>query len=160
MAIRQGDSLPDVRLNTMNDGQIEPVSTAELARGKKLVLFAVPGAFTPTCSDDHLPGFQRQLEALRAKGVDQVACTAVNDVFVMNAWAEDREVGDGILMLADGNGELARAMGLTLDASGFGMGTRSKRYAAVVEDGVVQYLGVEPGGGVTVSSAEAVLEQL
>lgn len=158
--IQVGDKLPDVKLKTMKDGNIEEVSTGDLFAGKKAVLFAVPGAFTPTCSDDHLPGFLARHDDLKARGVDLIACTAVNDIFVMNAWGKSQNTGDYVLMLADGNGKLPEETGLTLDASGFGMGERSKRYAMVLEDGEVTYLGVEPAGGVTVSGADAVLGEL
>ncbi len=124
------------------------------------MLFAVPGAFTPGCSRIHLPGFVRQADQLSAKGVDTVACIAVNDAWVMDAWGKDQGVGDKILMLADGNGAFADAMGLSFDASGFGLGKRSQRYAAVIEDGVITHLDVEPKGGVDVSSCEAVLSRL
>ncbi|RMH17490.1 MAG: peroxiredoxin [Acidobacteria bacterium] len=160
MAIATGDKLPDVTLKTLTERGIEEVSTAELCRGKTVVLFAVPGAFTPTCSDAHLPGFLNHADELKAKGAGVVACVAVNDPFVMAAWAKARGVGDRLLMLSDGNGELAEAMDLVLDASRFHMGRRSRRWAAIVDDGVVRYLGVEPGGEVGVSGAEAVLAAL
>ncbi|MDX1501188.1 MAG: peroxiredoxin [Thermoanaerobaculia bacterium] len=160
MPIAVGDRMPDVELARMRDGRVERITTGELFGEGRSVLFAVPGAFTPTCTDAHLPGFQARADELAARGVDRIACVSVNDVFVMAAWGEDNEVGGTIEMLADGNGELARAMGLEMDASRFGMGRRSRRYAAVVEDGVVQMLGVEPAGGVEASSAEAVLDWL
>ncbi len=155
--IAVGDKLPSVKLQTKTSDGVEGVDTGALFAGKKAVLFAVPGAFTPTCSDDHLPGFLVHADALRAKGVELVACTAVNDAHVMGAWAKARNAGDHVLMLADGNGELARAIGLEIDLARAGMGTRSRRYAMVLEDGVVRYLGVEPAPGVTVSGAPAVL---
>ena len=124
------------------------------------MLFAVPGAFTPTCSDYHLPGYLIRAAELRAKGVETIACVAVNDAFVMDAWADDQEVGDEIVMLADGNGTFTRAMGLELDGSGSGLGMRSQRYAAVIDDGVITALMVEPAKGLTVSSAESVLASL
>jgi len=160
MAIAVGDKLPDVEMHTMTKDGIRPVRSSEILGKGKVVLFAVPGAFTPTCSDHHLPGFVVRAEDLHAKGVDKVACVSVNDAFVMGAWARDREVGDSILMLADGNGEFTRSMGLEMDGSGFGLGTRSQRYAAVIEDGVVTSLFVEPGPGLNVSSAESVLATL
>jgi peroxiredoxin len=127
----------------------------------KVVLFAVPGAFTPTCSDHHLPGFVMRGEDLKAKGVDSIVCIAVNDPFVMGAWGKDQNVGNEVVMLADGNGEFTRAMGLTMDGSGFGLGPlRSQRYAAIIDDGVVAWLAVEPGAGLNVSSAEEVLAAL
>ena len=136
------------------------ITTQELFDGKKVVLFAVPGAFTPTCSVKHLPGFKEQADAIRAKGVDTVGCLSVNDVFVMDAWGRDREVGESVMMLADGNGDYAKALGLELDASGFGMGMRCQRFAVIVDDGVVSSLHIEDPGQFTVSSAEAILEQL
>ena len=160
MTIQIGDRVPEATLRRWTDDGMEMVSTGELLGGKKVVLFAVPGAFTPTCSDTHLPGFMVRSDEIKAKGADSLVCVAVNDAFVMAAWGKASNVGDHILMLSDGNGEFSRALGLELDASGFGMGQRSKRYAAVIDDGVVTYLGVEPGKEVGVSSAEAVLEAL
>ena len=138
----------------------QDVSVGDLFKGKEVVLFAVPGAFTPTCSMKHLPGFVEKAADLRAKGVDEVACLAVNDAFVMGAWGKDQGAAGKVRMLADGNGELTRALGLEMDASGFGMGQRSKRYAMVVKDGTVTELLVEPAGGLNVSSAESVLSKL
>ena len=123
-------------------------------------MFAVPGAFTPTCSAKHLPGFKEKADELRSKGVDAIACTSVNDVFVMNAWGKDQNVGEDIVMLADGNGAFAKALGLELDGSGFGMGSRSQRYSMVVKDGVVEKLNVEAGPSFEVSSADYMLAQL
>ena len=160
MAIKAGDTLPDVKLKEMGDGGPKDVSLGELSKGKKLVLFAVPGAFTPTCSMKHLPGFVEKAGELRQKGIQEVACVSVNDAFVMGAWGKDQACGGKVRMLADGNGELAKALGLELDASGFGMGKRSKRYAMIVNDGKVEQLFVEPGGGLKASSAEAVLQAL
>jgi len=160
MAIKAGDTLPDVKLKEMGDGGPKDVSLGELAKGKKLVLFAVPGAFTPTCSMKHLPGFVEKAGELRQKGIQEVACVSVNDAFVMGAWGKDQACGGKVRMLADGNGELAKALGLELDASGFGMGKRSKRYAMIVNDGKVEHLFVEQGGGLKASSAEAVLQAL
>jgi peroxiredoxin len=157
MAIEIGQKIPDVKLKT-TDGQ--DMSTAELFRGKKVVLFAVPGAFTPTCSDYHLPGFVDNADALRAKGVDTIACVAVNDHFVMGAWAKARETGDKILMLADGNGDFTRAMGLEADSRPWGLGIRSRRYAAVLEDGVIKDLKVDQPGRLEVSAAEEILKGL
>lgn len=157
MAIEIGQKIPDVKLKT-TDGQ--EMSTAELFRGKKVVLFAVPGAFTPTCSDHHLPGFVDNADAIRAKGVDTIACVAVNDHFVMGAWAKSRETGDKILMLADGNGDFARAMGLEADSRPWGLGFRSRRYAAVIDNGVITDLKVDQPGRLEVSAAEEVLKGL
>ena len=136
------------------------MQTGEVLGSGKVVLFAVPGAFTPTCSDYHLPSFVIRHDDLMAKGVGTVACISVNDPFVMAAWAEDQHVGDLVLMLADGNGEFTKAVGLEMDGSGFGLGTRSQRYAMVIEDGVVTALNVEPGPGLSVSAADAVLAVL
>jgi peroxiredoxin len=136
------------------------VTTDELFKGKKVVLFSVPGAFTPTCDAKHLPGFVQLADQIRAKGVDTIACMAVNDVFVMNAWGKSSSVGDKILMLADGNGEYAKLLGLELDASGFGMGTRGQRFAIIVQDGVAKHVDIEEKGQFKVSSAEHVLGQL
>lgn len=160
MAISVGDSIPDVQLRTMTSEGPNPVSSSEALGRGKVVLFAVPGAFTPTCSDHHLPGFVVRADEIRAKGVATIACVSVNDPFVMGAWGEDRGVGDSVLMLADGNGDFTKAMGLEMDGSGFGLGVRSQRYAAILEDGVVKSLFVEPNPGLDVSSAEAVLAAL
>jgi peroxiredoxin len=160
MAIKAGDTLPDVKLKEMGDGGPKDVSLGELSKGKKLVLFAVPGAFTPTCSMKHLPGFVEKAGDLRQKGVQEIACVSVNDAFVMGAWGKDQGCGGKVRMLADGNGELTQALGLSVDASGYGMGTRSKRYAMIVDDGRVKELLVEPAGGLNVSSAESVLGKL
>jgi peroxiredoxin len=157
MAIEVGQKIPDVKLK-MADGQ--DISTTELFRGKKAVLFAVPGAFTPTCSDYHLPGFIENAKEIKAKGVDTIACVAVNDHFVLAAWAKARETGDKILMLADGNGDFARAMGLEMDSRPFGLGLRSKRYAAVIEDGVIKALKVDQPGKLEISTAEEILKAL
>ena len=159
MTIKVGDKIPEGTLTQMTEKGPAPVSTSELFGGKKVVLFAVPGAFTPTCSAKHLPGFVQNADALKAKGADVIACMAVNDVFVMNAWGKDQGVGE-MLMLADGNGEFAKAVGLVLDGSGFGMGPRSQRYSMLVKDGVVKELNVESGGEYKVSSGEHLLGQL
>lgn len=142
MTIKVGDKLPDAKFTVMGEGGPKPVSTSELFDGKTVVLFAVPGAFTPTCSEKHLPGFIGALDALKAKGVSTIACTAVNDVFVLNAWSKARGA-EGITMLADGNADFAKALGLNIDLTPFGLGTRSQRYAMIVEDGVVKYLAIE-----------------
>ncbi len=160
MAIAIGDKIPDVRVMTLGpDGPVH-VQTGEVLGSGRVVLFAVPGAFTPTCSDYHLPSYLLRHDELEEKGVDRIACLSVNDPFVMGAWGEDRKVGDQILLLADGNGDFTRAVGLEMDGSGFGLGTRSQRYAMVIEDGVVTVLNVEPGPGLTVSAADAVLAAL
>ena len=159
MAIKAGDTLPDVKLKEMGDGGPKDVSLGELAKGKKLVLFAVPGAFTPTCSMKHLPGFVEKAGDLRQKGVQEVACVSVNDAFVMGAWGKDQACAGKVRMLADGNGELAKALGLELDASGFGMGKRSKRYAIIANDGKVEQVLVDESG-LKESSAENVLSKL
>jgi peroxiredoxin len=143
MTIQVGDRLPAVNLKQLTADGIKDVPITELTKGKKVVLFAVPGAFTPTCSEKHLPGFVEQAEAIKAKGVDAILCVAVNDPFVLSAWEKARSVDGKVKILSDGNAEFTRAIGLDLDASGFGLGTRSKRYAMVVEDGVVKTLMVE-----------------
>jgi peroxiredoxin len=138
----------------------QKITTDELFKGKTVVFFSVPGAFTPTCDAKHLPGFVELADKIKAKGVDTIACTAVNDVFVMNAWGRSSNVGDKILMLADGNGEYAKALGLELNASGFGMGTRGQRFAIIVKDGTAQHVNVEAPGEFKVSAADFVLKQL
>lgn len=160
MTINTGDRLPEATLMKATSEGPKPVNVSEIFNGKTVALFAVPGAFTPTCSARHLPGFAENLETLKAKGVDTVACVSVNDAFVMGAWAQSQEGADEILMLADGNGEFTRAVGLTMDAKGFGMGERSQRYSMLVKDGVVEQLNVEQGGEFKVSSAEHLLGQL
>jgi len=160
MTIKVGDTLPDVTFMTMTADGPAPISTDDAFAGKRVALFAVPGAFTPTCSARHLPGFVQKAGELKAKGVDRIACTSVNDVFVMDAWARDQKAGDEILMLADGNAAFAKAIGLEMDGSKFGMGPRSQRYAMVVNDKTVEHLFVEEAGGFEVSSAEHVLGAL
>ena len=160
MTIAAGERMPDGTFGVMTDAGPGALSTEELFSGKKVVLVSVPGAFTPTCSMNHLPGFVDQAGSLKAKGVDTIACMAVNDVFVMDAWGKDRRVGDDVVMLADGNGEYARALGLEMDASGFGMGMRGQRFAVVVDDGVATHVAVEAPGQFEVSKAEAILETL
>ncbi len=152
--------MPAGVFGTMTDSGPGAMSTDDLFTGKKVVLFSVPGAFTPTCSNNHLPGFVDHADALRAKGVDTIACTAVNDVFVMHAWGKDRGVEDNVVMLADGNGEYVKSLGLELDATGFGMGLRGERFAIIVDDGVATHVAVEAPGSFEVSSAEAILEKL
>jgi peroxiredoxin len=160
MTIKVGDKVPAATFTTFGPEGPGPLTTDQLFAGKKVALFAVPGAFTPTCSAKHLPSFKQHVADLRAKGVDAIACVSVNDVFVMKAWGENQGVGADILMLADGNGDFTKAIGLELDASRFGMGPRSQRYSMVVDDGVVKELNVESGGEYRVSSAEYMLEQL
>lgn len=160
MSIQPGDKLPEVTFSTPTEDGPKPLPSAEVFAGKTVVLFAVPGAFTPTCSARHLPGFKDQAEAFKAKGVDTIACTAVNDGFVMKAWAKDQGITNEVLMLGDGNGEFAAGLGLDFDGSGFGMGKRSQRYAMIVKDGVVDKVFVEAKGEFKVSAAEYVLEQL
>lgn len=158
--IKVGDRIPEVTVVAATADGPEPMNTSALFGGKTVVLFAVPGAFTPTCSARHMPGFLENAEALRAKGVDRIACIAVNDPFVMWAWAKDQAVDDRVLMLSDGAALFTKALGLELDLSARGLGLRSSRYAMVVEDGVVTLLNVEPPGGFDASRAEAVLEAL
>lgn len=160
MSIAQGDRIPDVMLRRLGAAGIEVVSTSELFAGRKVALFAVPGAFTPACSDVHLPGFVTAADDLARSGIEEIVCVGVNDPFVMDAWGQASGAADRVTFLADGNAELARAMGVELDLGAIGLGTRSRRYAAVVDDGVLVYLGVEPGREVGVSSAAAVLESL
>ena len=160
MPIKVGEKLPQATFMTMSEDGPAPVSVSELFGGKRVALFAVPGAFTPTCSAKHLPGFKDHKAELEAKGIDAIACTSVNDVFVMGAWAKDQGVSDEMVLLADGNGDFAQDLGLTMDATGFGMGKRSQRYSMVVNDGVVEQLHVEDGGDFKVSSADYLLEQL
>ena len=160
MPIKPGDKLPaDLKLKEM-DGGPKDVTVGDVFKGKKVVLFAVPGAFTPTCSMKHLPGFVERAAAIKAKGVDEIVCLSVNDAFVMGAWGDSSGAKGKVRMLADGNGEFTRAVGLEMDASGFGMGKRSQRYAMIVKDGKVEHLLVEPGPGLNVSSAESVLQKL
>jgi len=158
MAIQVGDRLPEVPLQRIREG-VETVDTRALFDGKNVVLFAVPGAFTPTCSEKHLPGFVEHFEQFRGKGIE-VACLSVNDPFVMQAWGQSQHVPDGLIMLADGNGEFTRALGLQMDASAYGMGTRAKRFALYAQDGVVQQVHVEAPGEFRVSSAEYMLAQI
>jgi peroxiredoxin len=160
MAISVGDKMPAGSFSVMGESGPENLSTDALFAGKKVVLVSVPGAFTPTCSKGHLPGYINHADELVAQGVDTIACMAVNDVFVMHAWGKDRGVGDKVVMLADGNGEYTRALGLELDATGFGMGHRGQRFAIVVNDGVATHVAVEAAGEFNVSKAEAILAQL
>ena len=161
MTIAVGDTIPDVTIRTMTASGPTPIQTAEILGTGTTVLFGVPGAFTPTCSDFHLPSYILRNEELRAKGVDTIACLSVNDAFVMGAWGEQQGVGDSVMMLADGNGDFTRALGLEMDGSGFGLGTRSQRYAMILRDGVVEMISIETAGGsIEKSGAEAVLAAL
>lgn len=160
MALSVGDTIPNVTLTTQTVEGLKPVQSTEVLGQGKVVLFSVPGAFTPTCNDHHLPGFVMQADEILAKGVDRIACIAVNDAFVMGAWGNAQGTGDKILMLADGNGEFAQATGLELDLKALGLGVRSQRYAAILQDGVVQELFVETGRGVEVSSSDSILKAL
>ena len=158
--IKVGDKIPSATLMQMKDGGPKPVTTDQLFAGKKVALFALPGAFTPTCSAKHLPGFIQHSEALKGKGIDSIACVSVNDAFVMGAWGEHQKAGDKVMMLADGNGDFTRALGLELDATKFGMGKRSQRYSMVVDNGVVTQLNVEQPGAFEVSSADHMMALL
>ena len=160
MTIKVGDKLPEATFKVMKDGKPADMTVSELTAGKKVALFAVPGAFTPTCSARHLPGYKEKAAEFRAKGVDTIACVSVNDVFVMDAWGKSQQVGEDVVMLADGNGAFAKAVGLEMDGSGFGMGSRSKRYSMIVENGVVKQLNVEGPGEFKVSAADFMLGQL
>lgn len=159
MTINVGDKIPASTLKTMGDSGPRDITTDELFAGKKVVLFAVPGAFTPGCSMTHLPGFVVNADEIKDRGVDTIACMAVNDAFVMDAWGKAQNA-EAILMLGDGNGDFTRALGLELDGTGFGLGMRSQRFAMIVDDGVVKHLGVEEGPGIEVSAAEAILARL
>jgi len=160
MTIQVGDTLPQASFMTFTAEGPEPITGETIFAGKTVALFAVPGAFTPTCSAKHLPGFKAHAAELKAKGVDTIACLSVNDVFVMKAWAKDQGITDEVLMLADGNGEFTKALGLEMDAAKYGMGLRSQRYSLVAKDGVVEQLNVEAGGEFKVSSADYLLETL
>ena len=160
MTIKVGEKIPSITLQRKTAEGIQSVATDDFFKGKKVVLFAVPGAFTPTCSAKHLPGFVQHAKDIKAKGVDTIACLSVNDAFVMDAWGKDQKVGDSVLMLADGNAEFSKAVGLTMDGTGYGMGLRASRYAMVVKDGMVKALNVEAPGAFEVSSADAVLKVL
>ncbi len=159
MAIQAGDKIPRCTLKIMGEKGPTDITTDEIFAGKKVVLFAVPGAFTPGCSLTHLPGYVVNADKIKAKGVDTIACMAVNDAFVMDAWGKAQNAEE-LLMLADGNGDFTAALGLELDGRGFGLGQRSQRFAMIVEDGKVTHLNVEPGPGVDVSSAETILALL
>ncbi len=159
MTIQEGENLPEATLHLMQEGKPTPMAVGDLFAGKKVVLFAVPGAFTPTCSNAHLPGYVVKADELKGKGVDSIVCLSVNDAFVMDAWGKDKNA-DQLLMVADGNGDFTKALGLEMDGSGFGLGTRSQRYAMIVDDGKVTKLAVEAPGKLEVSAAEAILESL
>ena len=158
--IKVGDSVPSATFNTMGESGPQPKTTDDIFKGKKVAIFAVPGAFTPTCSNAHLPSFINNAAALNAKGVDTIACVAVNDVFVMDAWGKAQGAAGKVEMLADGSAKFAAALGLSLDLTERGMGVRSKRYSMLVDDGVVKSINVEPAAGIEVSGAEAMLKQL
>jgi len=160
MAIKVGEKIPNISLKHMDKSGMQTVSTDDLFKNKKVVLFALPGAFTPTCSAKHLPGFVQHAADIKKKGVDVIACLSVNDAFVMDAWGKSQNVDDKVLMLADGNGDFSKAVGLTMDGTGYGMGLRSSRYAMVIENGVVKALNVEAPGAFEVSSAEAIMKAL
>ena len=159
MAIQAGARVPSATLKVMGEKGPQDITTEQIFAGKKVVLFAVPGAFTPGCSVTHLPGYVVNADKIKAKGVDTIACLSVNDAFVMSAWGKSQNA-DELLMLADGNGDFTRAMGLELDGSGFGLGMRSQRYAMIVEDGVIKHLNVEPNPGIDVSAAEKIMALL
>ncbi len=160
MTIQVGDKAPSGTFGVMTQNGPGAISADELFAGKRVALFSVPGAFTPTCSAQHLPGYVKHAAELKARGVDTIACLAVNDVFVMGAWGKDQNVGDEVMMLADGNGEFTRALGLELDATGFGMGMRGQRFSMLVNDGTVEAINIEAPGAFEVSSAEHMLKSL
>ncbi|MGE4323067.1 MAG: peroxiredoxin [Sphingobium sp.] len=160
MTISAGDRLPSAALTRVTNNGPEQVASGDFFAGRTVALFSVPGAFTPTCSAKHLPGFIDKAEALKSKGVDEIACTAVNDAFVMRAWADSAGAGDRVTMLADGNGDFVKALGLEMDGSAFGLGRRGQRFSMLVKDGVVAQLNVEAPGDYKLSSAEHMLEQL
>jgi len=160
MTLKVGDKLPSVTLKIMTAEGPKNVTTDEVFGGKRAILFALPGAFTPGCSMKHVPGYVQHYETIIKKGVDLIACLSVNDAFVMGAWEKDQKAEGKVMMLADGNGDFTKAVGLSMDGTGFGMGMRSQRYAAIVENGVVKHLAIEPAPGVDVSSAESMLKHL
>lgn len=159
MTIKTGDRIPAATLKIMGDSGPQDISTDDLFAGKKVVLFAVPGAFTPGCSNTHLPGYVINADKIKAKGVDSIVCLSVNDAFVMDAWGKAQNASE-LMMVADGNGELTRKMGLEMDGSSYGLGTRCQRFAAIVEDGVIRFLAIEPPGGIVETAAETLLTQL
>ena len=160
MTIKEGDRLPEATVRHMTDDGPKAVTTTEFFQGKKVALFSVPGAFTPTCSAQHLPGFVEHADVIKSKGIDVIACIAVNNAFVMDAWGKDRGVGDKIVMLADGNGDLTNKLGLELDGSGFGLGSRGQRFSMIVDDCTVINLNIEAPGAFEVSKAEVIIDQL
>ena len=160
MTIKVGDTLPNVTLTKVTEHGPEQVDSTDYFKGRKVALFSVPGAFTPTCSARHLPGYVDKAEEFKAHGVDEIACTAVNDAFVLGAWSKSADAADAVTMLADGNGDFAEAVGLTMDGSKFGMGKRGQRYSMLVDDGIVAQLNVEGPGEFKVSSAEHMLESM
>jgi glutaredoxin/glutathione-dependent peroxiredoxin len=160
MTIKVGDKLPSVKMMRWGEKGPEAVTSEELFKGKKVALFGVPGAFTPTCSAKHLPGFVQNADALKAKGVDSIVCTSVNDVFVMNAWGKDQSCGEKVTMVADGDAAFTKAAGLELDLSGKGLGLRNQRFSMLVDDGIVKVLNIDPAGSFEKTSAEALLAQL
>ncbi len=160
MTIQTGDKVPSVKLKTMTKDGIKDLTTDEIFKGKKVAIFGLPGAFTPTCSAKHLPGFVEKADAFRAKGIDTVACVSVNDAFVMDAWGKAQNVGDKVLMLADGNADLTKALGIEMDGTGYGMGLRMKRFSAYVVDGTVKSFNLEKPGSFEVSNAETMLAQV
>ncbi|MBK8174109.1 MAG: peroxiredoxin [Rhodospirillales bacterium] len=157
MTLQVGDKIPSVKLMRWGTNGPEPITTDDLFKGKKVALFGVPGAFTPTCSAKHLPGFVEQAAALKAKGIDEIICTSVNDVFVMNAWGKDQACGDKVMMVADGDAAFTKAAGLELDLTGKGLGLRNQRFSMVVDDGVVTVLNIDPAGAFEKTSAESLL---
>ncbi len=159
MTVQVGDTIPEVTMKIMGDQGPQDITTADIFSGKKVVLFAVPGAFTPTCSAAHLPGYVANADKIKAKGVDSIVCVSVNDAFVMDAWGKGQNAEE-IMMVGDGNGDFTKALGVEMDGSGFGLGTRSIRYSLIAEDGKITALNLEKGGAFEVSSAEAVLEAL
>ena len=159
MGVQVGDSIPEATMNIMGDKGPQKITTADIFSGKKVVLFAVPGAFTPTCSAAHLPGYVANADKIKAAGVDAIVCVSVNDAFVMDAWSKGQNAEE-IMMVGDGNGDFTKAMGTVLDGSGFGLGARSTRYSLIAEDGKITALNLEQGGAFEVSSAEAILAAL
>tara|TARA_Y100000590_G_scaffold130968_1_gene149579 strand:+ start:1163 stop:1648 length:486 start_codon:yes stop_codon:yes gene_type:complete len=160
MTIKEGERIPASKIRIMGENGATEVTTDEFFAGKKVALFSVPGAFTPTCSAQHLPGFIENADAIKAKGIDVIACIAVNDVFVMDAWGKDRGAENKVVMVADGNGDLTKKLGLELDATGFGLGTRGQRFSMIVENAIVSKLNIEEAGAFEVSKAEVILNQL
>jgi glutaredoxin/glutathione-dependent peroxiredoxin len=158
--IKVGDKIPSVKLKHMTKDGIKDVTTDDLFKGKKVALFGLPGAFTPTCSAKHLPGYVQNADQIRQKGVDSIICLSVNDAFVMDAWGKNQNVGDKVMMIADGNADFAKAVGLEMDGSGYGMGTRIKRFSMLVDNGVVKQLNVEKPGAFEVSNAETMMKQI